>query len=211
MLLAPHSLNVRHTKKLHMAISDTNPERRNLILASLAFILFYAAGGSLIDDKVRVMVVNISFSKPQILVLFAWIILLWFCLRFWQKSGFKFWSSILSEIMSDKIPVSIANYAKEKAKNQLIGAHAVDHSSKEAEVAGLIYKPYSFYVLCNFKSGSNVITHQEQVKLEGIKGLVFIIRKIISHSIKNNAFSEELVPYLLFISAVSAPSWSKCI
>jgi len=194
-----------------MAISDNNSERRNLILASLAFILFYAAGGSLIDDKVRVIIVNLSFSKIHILVSFAWIMLLWFCLRFWQKSGFKFWTSILSEIMSSKIPVSIADYAKEKAKNQLVGAHASDHSSKEVEVAGLIYKPYSFYVLCNFKSGSNVISHQEKVRLKGVKGLVFIIWKIIFHSLKDNAFSEELVPYLLFMSAVSAPIWSNIL
>lgn len=194
-----------------MAMSDTNPERRNLILTSLAFILFYTAGGTLIDEKVRVIVVNISFTKPHVLANFAYLMLLWFCLRFWQKSGFKFWDKILSEIVSSKIPISIQRYAKQEAKSQLVGAHAEEHSSKEVVVDGLLYEPYHFYVLCNFRNSSRMIVHQERVKLKVIKGLVFASRKIITHSIKDNAFSEELVPYLLFLVAMSAPFWSKYI
>ncbi len=43
-----------------MQIQDSSPERRNLIILSISIIVFYLAGGELIDNSVRLQVVNIA-------------------------------------------------------------------------------------------------------------------------------------------------------
>ena len=194
-----------------MPVSDTNPERRNLILMSLAFIIFYAGGGKLAEDTMRLMFVNITFSKPYVLAYFAWAMLMWFCLRFWQKSGFKFWSSLTTEIVAGKMPQSIADYAEKKAKNQLQGANKIDHESKKIEAEYWHFEKYFIYIICNFQNNSNQVFHQEKIKYGGIKGFIFTTQKILTHSFKDNAFSEELMPYILFIIAIFSPIWSALI
>jgi len=193
-----------------MAISDANPERRNLILTSLAFIIFYAADGKLSDGTVRLILVNISFSKPYILAYLTWALLFWFCLRFWQKSGFKFWSSLTGEIISEKIPASLATYAINKAKSRILDDKKID-STKNIEASFFNHKYFFINIVCDFKNSSNATVHQEQVLIGGVKGVIFTINKIIIHSFKDNAFSEELIPYLLFCFSVSAPLWSKAL
>jgi len=78
-----------------MQIQDSSPERRNLIILSISIIVFYLAGGELVDSSVRLQVVNITFSKPEVLANLVWLLLLWFCYRYWLimqgswKEGFK--------------------------------------------------------------------------------------------------------------------------
>lgn len=81
-----------------MAIQDSNPERRNLVVTALAFILYYAGGGTLSDYAVRVTVVNLTFARPDVLAAAAWAMLIWFGLRYWQSSRYKFWSELVQEI-----------------------------------------------------------------------------------------------------------------
>ena len=194
-----------------MAISDTSPERRNLTILSLGFIIFYLAGGKVTDETVRIMVINLSFDKPHILANFAWVILLWFCLRFWQKHGFSLWASLKEEIISDGTPVSVRQYAIPIARSQLVGAHEADHSTKRITANNFVFESNSLCVLCNFMNDGGANTHQETVKLSGVKGWFYTAREIFVHSVKGNAVSEHLIPYLLFTFAISAPLWSKFI
>ena len=127
---------------------------------------------------------------------------------FWQKSGFKFWSSLTNEITTSKISPSISKYAAAKARQQLEGANAIDHSSKKIEAQHWTFEHFYILILCDFKNKSGQVVHQETVKLNGLKGVAFTIRKILIHSFKDNAFSEELMPYMLFFAAISAPIWS---
>ena len=191
-----------------MAINDTSPERRNLILMSLAFIVFYAGDGSFNDGIVKFMLINVTFSKPYVLAYFSWLILFWFCLRYWQKSGFKFWQNLTSEITSSKISPSLTAFAKQKAREQLKGSAITDNESNKIEVQGWSFDKFYLIILCNFKTKTNVGVHQEMVTINGLKGVLLTSKKILVHSIKDNAFSEELMPYVLFCLAISAPHWS---
>lgn len=96
-----------------MPISDSSPERRNLVVSSVAFILFYLAEGSVSGSSLRLFFVNIEFNEPAVIAHGAWILLFWFGLRFWQKNGFNGWSSVLSEVSSLPIPSSIKDAAAE--------------------------------------------------------------------------------------------------
>lgn len=73
-----------------MAIQDSDPERRNLMVTSIAFIAFYYGGGSFPDSTVRLQVINAHFSKPAVLCVIAWLSFLWFIYRYWQTHNGNF-------------------------------------------------------------------------------------------------------------------------
>lgn len=65
-------------------INDSSPERRNLMVLSISIILYYAAGGSITDPVVKFPMVNVEFSRPEILGIAVWVALFWFAFRYWQ-------------------------------------------------------------------------------------------------------------------------------
>ena len=66
-----------------MALQDSNPERRNLSVLALSIIIFYLADGEFTESTVRLQVINVQFSNPQILVFFVWGLLGWSMFRYW--------------------------------------------------------------------------------------------------------------------------------
>lgn len=72
-----------------MAIQESDPARRNLYVVSLAFIVYALAGGSFEKDEIRLQVINMHFSNPHVLGLFAWIALFWFLFRYWQSREYS--------------------------------------------------------------------------------------------------------------------------
>ncbi|MEW8073610.1 MAG: hypothetical protein AB2826_24625 [Candidatus Thiodiazotropha sp.] len=191
-----------------MAISDNNPERRNLVLASIAFVIYYAAGGSVSDENIRILVINITFSKPEALAFFAWGMLCWFALRFWQKNGFSFWGSLVGEILKLKVPKHLHAQLTVAARNQLVGTPLQNHTSNNIEVASFLVKGTACKVLCNFTDGSGKIVHQEIVPMLGVVNRSRCIWLFVKQFYKGNAFAEEMMPYLLFLLAITAPMWS---
>jgi hypothetical protein len=74
-----------------MPIQDTNSERRNLVVVSLAFIIFVAAGGKVVTPGVRLLLLDVRFENADVLVAFAWILLFWSAWRYWltNRGGAK--------------------------------------------------------------------------------------------------------------------------
>ena len=195
-----------------MPISDSNPERKNLIITSIAFILFYVAGGRFDGDEIRIIVVNLSFSRPEALVAFSWVLLFWFCLRFYQKSNKKFIYELKREAGRSTVPQSLDVLACNLAKEQLQGANRSDHINKKIKVmATNLFEEVPISVTCNFMENSNGSVHQERVLITGIRGFYYRYQALLTQIFLGNAFAELAVPYLLFILAVSAPFWSMCI
>ena len=67
-----------------MAIEDNNPERRNLVITSLGFILYYLGGGEVVDGVLSIQAVNLKFHNSFVLAITPWVMLLWFLWRYWQ-------------------------------------------------------------------------------------------------------------------------------
>lgn len=63
-----------------MPMQDSDPERRNLVLTSLSFIVFYLAGGHITENILKLQIVNISFKNTYVLIVTAWIMIVWFAL-----------------------------------------------------------------------------------------------------------------------------------
>lgn len=193
-----------------MPISDSNPERRNLVLISLAFILFYAAGGSFDGEKITLLVVNLQFSRPEVLTIFVWVFLFWFALRFYQKSHLVYQNELWAEIMRGGVPKSLSSKVCQLAKNQLQGTSRDDHYEKTVTAQDIRRNGYwGISVVCNFKSDRSTIVHQEVVDLGGIQGFAYRLREVVSHAITGNAIAEHLIPYILFVVAALGPFWTQ--
>jgi len=68
-------------------IQDGFAERRNLIVISLAIIVYYWAGGSLDDEStIRLVLMNVKFHYPLVLFTFVWFLFLYFIFRYWVTS-----------------------------------------------------------------------------------------------------------------------------
>lgn len=96
--------------------SSLNAARRNLVLISMALILFSLGDGSFVLDKDKVNLTilagTITFGNPEILSKFVWVMFAWFLIRFWQFSDHKTdWSNYTYKMYLSKFMENI--YKKE--------------------------------------------------------------------------------------------------
>jgi len=70
--------------------SSISASRRNLVVLSVGFILFSLGEATLGDGTgkttLTILSGSITFNNPNVLSYFAWIMFIWFLLRFWQFS-----------------------------------------------------------------------------------------------------------------------------
>jgi hypothetical protein len=84
-----------------MPISDDNPERRNLVITSFAFVVYYLGGGKLVDGVLSIQAISITFEKTYVIGIIAWILLLWFFLRYKQIHGANLRRELFQEVKSE--------------------------------------------------------------------------------------------------------------
>jgi len=65
-----------------MPFHDFNPQKRNLIVVSLCFIIFFYGGGAFVGSEsegvvVKLSVINATFHDTEFLKYGAWVLLLW--------------------------------------------------------------------------------------------------------------------------------------
>jgi hypothetical protein len=88
----------RNYEESHYMLEDNNPYRRNYMLASIGFLLYFTAGGHLIDTKegtgeeveLAFGMINIAFNKPWVIGLSAFFLWAWTSFRYWQKTPNRF-------------------------------------------------------------------------------------------------------------------------
>jgi hypothetical protein len=181
-----------------MAISDSIPERRNLILLSISIIIFFLAGGNITDQVVRIQVVNVTFSKPEILGYFVWISLFWFCYRYWllQQGAWK--SAYINELVQEgcvfifyKHLIKKYGLTNDFTKSQFPNKHFFRLSTSGNNK--LQFK----YIYEN--SGQQKIDAKD---VQGIKDYFYILLCIVYLFIRMPTLSTYFVPYFLFCFAI---------
>ena len=106
-----------------MEIQDSLPERRNLVIISLAFIIYFYAGGQFTGEEVKLIMINAKFTKPWVLELIVWLGFVYCIWRYWLVTKGKFshnfrvdlndfrYSSIILRHIESRCPVRINNKA----------------------------------------------------------------------------------------------------
>lgn len=193
-----------------MAFQDTNSERRNLSLTSLAFIVYFFAGGKFKESSVSLNVINATFERPMILAVIAWSALFWFIYRYWLVHLGEFSKNFASEFCAWSGKRCFREYAERKMRKEFPvdkeeGYHIADVNWKKGRVAlkwtyasnierdeqGKI-RSYSKY------PGSE----NGELFLTGFRGWFIAIRESASCCLLNRSFSEYLVPYILAALAI---------
>jgi hypothetical protein len=196
-----------------MSIQDSNAERRNLVVTSMAFIAYFYSGGELADNVVRLQIVNVKFAYPSVLGAFAWLLLLWFLYRYWLTNSGKFTSMFKAEIG--------AWYSKDFVCNHIASRLNVKLASENGEgfyVSRVWWENFTLYGECFHASNVNrdKITgkvtsyskgtqHDEKrtIGFTGFSGRLLTLRAISTCFITKPSFSNYAVPYLLCICAIS--------
>ncbi|MES2674101.1 MAG: hypothetical protein V4660_07665 [Pseudomonadota bacterium] len=73
-----------------MPIEDSNPERRNLVVLSMAIIAFYVGGCEIpASGEIELPLVKLTFTDAYHLAWLVWITLAWFLFRYWITERHK--------------------------------------------------------------------------------------------------------------------------
>jgi hypothetical protein len=184
-----------------MAVADNNPERRNLNISSLCIIIYYLAEGSFVDSKIKLPMVNISFSNPQMLCFIFWALLFWFALRYWQTHKGLIDKTYLEEIKIRKSSSAAISYIESRTgtKHRKAGGFVPRDISRSSgrlciqigDVQGGNLDPDG--TLVNFRTGNF-----ELVPINGIRGRIFHLISFVSLAFLKPGFGNFVVPYVLF-------------
>lgn len=200
-----------------MAIQDSDPERRNLVVTSLAFIAYFYAGGSFQDNSIRVQVVNLNFSNTTFLGGMAWILLFWFLYRYWLTHKNKFVEGFKSEYPA---------YFHKKRSIAFVERNSGKTFIKPFETEGYCFNrfkiedgvptlKYSYTTDIQWDEKNEKITQRSvkngaergEVKLNNLRGYLLMLRNAIVCCIDSPSFSSYLVPYILFLMALAGPAF----
>lgn len=200
-----------------MALHDSDPERRNLMLMSLGFIAYFYAGGSIQESVLRIQVVNVTFSEPFVLAVMAWLLHFWFLYRYWLTHKTKFSDGFRREMLDSYQLPFFVQYASDKLGKPFI---------KPGETEGLHVCGFSYEVdgpAIKYVYASNVRRdgrtgriegysrkredEEGLVSIKGFAGLILRIRAALKCCVSNRSFSDYLVPYILFLIAMIGAAW----
>lgn len=193
-----------------MAFQDSDPERRNLMLTSLAFIAYFFAGGEFKETTVRLQVVNVNFTRPEILALISWMTLFWFLYRYWQTHTGAFEKGFRAEFYKFYTKPYISRYISKKIGKNLITNEDEGYRIDGMRIEGYkIYITYS-YVLSVIRNMSTkeieIFTNKKdsngEVSLNEFYGLLLKIRMVLECCAKYPSFSSYIVPYILFVFVI---------
>ena len=192
-----------------MAIQDSDSERRNLMVTSLCFIAYYSAGGYITKNEIQLQVLNVSFTNPEVLGIFAWILLFWFALRYWQTHQNMIIKSTVEDIKSQSNSNIVIWYLKHltKLNYNKTGGFTNIELSKEPTGWVVRYKVAQEGQENKYGELTSVTRFgiEELIEFNGIRGLFVKIMIRITALIKKPGFSSYTVPYILFFTAIIIP------
>jgi hypothetical protein len=199
-----------------MAIHDSDPERRNLVVTSLGFIIFYWGEGSLVSDELRLQLVNIKFENTSFLAVFAWVMLFWFAWRYWlthQGDAKKEFTNELFHLVDQEFLNKYVAHKTGLVYQGNGGFGAVKRIPLEPDK----YPPRLKYMeLKKTEQGDDGVERnvsndrQLNIPFAGMSLLKIDFKFSILAAIRKPGFTSYYVPYLLFYAAVLIGMWPFC-
>ncbi len=193
---------------------DPNPERRNLLVTSIAFLLYFLAGGKLADDVVRLHFINLKFENPLVFVIFAWVILLWFLFRYWLLHSGKFTKAFREELTEYHNHKPLV-----KEVERQLGRRLSDDKEAGPHMNGLTFKTLTLKVpivwakqvsrdrrtgRITSRSGDVEEKGIDSIFLKGIRGRSISLAVVGKCFFNQPGFSSYALPYIIFAAVLIA-------
>ncbi|MEZ5691222.1 MAG: hypothetical protein R3D71_06125 [Rickettsiales bacterium] len=181
-------------------MQDSIPERRNLMITSMVFIIYFWGGGRFENNEIRLPFISVHFENIYVLAILSWITLVFFALRFLQSEGIR-----------EKNAVHFAGTTKEKYNyirdtidwlKKGRGHGLIIKGVDEGKDLELKLLPYGY--LNNIFIDSNFFSYVFPYCLFFIAILSGFIKLFTSYHVCIILFSVLFCMILLFISIVKA-------
>lgn len=191
-----------------MPVQDTNPERRNLSLTSLAFIAYYYGGGHFDNNTVQLQVISGEFSRPAVLATLAWIGFLWFLYRYWLTHAGEFANGFSHEFWQQHKSSYVARYLERQT-----GKHVASHEDSGHVITGLSWKGTRAVIhwlrakdISRNADGSiqsyGIDSELDDIPLAGPRGWRVTARATLICVLRYPSFSNYAAPYCLAAIAI---------
>ncbi len=187
-----------------MAINDSVPERRNLIILSISIIIFYLAGGQPSDHTIRLQMINVTFSNPDVLVYFVWVLLIWFCYRYWLVHQGSWRKGYFEELSTNECSFIYYKYLLNKfgltddyTKSLYEDRHLV---YIDTHSPALTFK-HVYTKTGNRRVGSDQASDTIEISSFWDRWVVFLCSAYLFF--RRPSLSSYFTPYLLFVFAVA--------
>jgi len=166
---------------------------------SICIVIYYAAGGHIVDETVRLQIINVSFSKPEILAYFVWCMLLWFCFRYWLLNHSDWKKNLFAEMEDTAVSLFLYKYLVSRFKlssNYSKSYHKDKHWVKVSQrnPLGLVFQHLYQTDIGQQKSAFiEKLTTPDQLHLIGHAVIIAFCKPTISG---------YFTPYILFSAAI---------
>ncbi|BCN93244.1 hypothetical protein THMIRHAM_10290 [Thiomicrorhabdus immobilis] len=184
-----------------MAISDNNPDRRNLNLLAVSIIVYFFAGGQLTDDNVRLHIINVTFNNPEVLTFFIWGLLIWFLYRYWLTNKNSWKEGFYSEAKCSLISKYSYSYLVKKfgLSNDYSNSFYPD---KHWVYFGTAHHEKKFYFAHILKDNEGKQKH-EYKDVETITDRILVLITTVITFFSEPSLSTYFIPYLLTLIAIA--------
>lgn len=166
-----------------MPYSDSNPERRNLIVLSLAIIIYYIGGGEISEQTINLPLINIVFNNKDILTAFVWLMLHWFLFRYIVTNRSSYGRSLDEHRAYTNMEYPIVK--------SYMDAHL--GANKNLRQVSIFKDINNFW---KARIGS------DEVRLNKLQGYLIIKLYLLKVLFKHRATTDYYIPYFLFLIAL---------
>lgn len=191
-----------------MPVQDKDPERRNLMVTSLGFVAYYLAGGHVVENQIRIQVINISFDSPMVLAVMAWLMLFWFALRYWQTRKGRTIDYIRNGLIALSERKCIINYVTKKT--------GLKHNKKDGfSIFRLHFQHNEYFIVyslvlslrTNSDGTDSPVLESKEIKLRINKkeyiGFVLLLKLFALSAFHKPEFTTHAMPYVFFYFALT--------
>ena len=166
---------------------EGQPERRNVIVTSLAVIVYFLADGHF-DSGLKIAIINIKFYDETALIIFFWVMFLWFGLRYWQVN---------KTISLREINQELPNVLHSKIHKYIV--------CKIANFPEAVYESKKYYLEFHTQNKEWAVRNKKGTTRYTLtkkeKSLVWILMYFY-YTIYGDSINKHVVPYLLFYIAL---------
>lgn len=174
---------------------------------SFAFVIFFAGSGQLDGSAIRLQMVNITFTRPGVVSLAAWVLIMAFAVRWWQLSRGMLLAKMRQELHGSGGSFFARAYIRKRFQGD--------------KPESMVFRPdlgYDFDIAAppatrlTFRyavNGSSTNFQTSNLEVSGLDGHLLLAYTYTRNALTKPTASQFGLPWLLFFAAISAPLWSR--
>ena len=187
-------------------MEDSNPERRNLIVTSLAITVFIVAGGHF-NGEVQLQVINAKFYRQSALVWFVWLAFIWFWYRYWLKNRTEFSKKFNEEIKRFLNDDRLVEIIKESLLSEAAVQQVIAKRNPKASIRPSIRSVTAFKLRPKFDvsymlhlNGADIGgTNYQTVEVKSPRFIWNVVLLHLKTFLLEESFTDYIIPHVLAI------------